>query len=50
MKKVSGKYLARKVICPCCKQERRQGDMMCGTEKPICKYCWAVITALIAAQ
>ena len=27
------------VVCPVCKKERRQGEMMCGTNKPICKHC-----------
>lgn len=40
MKKVSAEYLMQKVICPACKKERRQGEMMCGTNKPICKHCW----------
>ena len=28
------------VVCPVCKQERRQGEMMLGVEKPICAYCY----------
>ena len=40
MKKVTSEYLLTRVICPRCGQTRRQGDMMCGTSKPICKYCW----------
>lgn len=40
MKKVDSEYLMQKVFCPVCGKERRQGEMMCGTNKPICKYCW----------
>ena len=40
MKKVSAEYLLQKTICPVCRKERRQGEMMCGVSKPICKYCW----------
>lgn len=28
------------VVCPVCKQLRRQGEMMCGTDKPICVHCY----------
>lgn len=40
MKKMTQEYLNRIVICPVCKQERRQGEMMCGTNKPICSHCY----------
>lgn len=40
MKKVTQEYLDRIVICPVCKQKRRQGEMMCGTNKPICSHCY----------
>lgn len=40
MKKVNSDYLMQKVVCPVCNKERRQGDMMCGTKRIICKYCW----------
>lgn len=38
MVKPSLKYLNSIVICPCCKQERRGGEMMCGIK--MCKYCF----------
>ena len=41
MKRVTTEYLMRKVVCSVCGKERRQGEMMCGTSKPICKYCWS---------
>ena len=28
------------VVCPVCKQERKQGEMMRGTNKPICEHCY----------
>ena len=31
--------LTRIVLCPVCKEKRREGEMMCGTKKEICKYC-----------
>lgn len=27
------------VVCPVCKEKRRQGEMMCGG-KPMCRYCY----------
>ena len=28
------------VVCPVCKQNHRQGEMMRGTNKPICSQCY----------
>lgn len=33
------KQLNMIVVCPVCNQKRRQGEMMLGVNKPICKYC-----------
>lgn len=38
MKKISLEYLNSVVICPCCKQKRRGGEMMSGIN--MCKYCY----------
>ena len=40
MKKMLDGYLSMIVICPVCKEKRRMGEMMCGTKKEICKYCY----------
>ena len=40
MKRDTTEYLNKIVVCPVCKKEVRQGEMMCGTSKPICKYCY----------
>lgn len=40
MKKMTKEHLNIIVICPVCKQKRRQGEMMCGTNKPICSHCY----------
>lgn len=40
MKWLSERQLNEIVICPVCKQKRRQGEMMCGTNKPICGHCY----------
>lgn len=40
MKKIKQEYLKMIVICPVCKQKVRYGEMMCGTGKPMCKYCY----------
>lgn len=40
MKKMTREQLNMVVVCPVCKREHRQGKMMCGTDKPICKYCY----------
>ena len=28
------------VVCPVCKQKRRQREMMLGPNKPICSHCY----------
>lgn len=38
MKWLTIRQLNEIVICPCCKQKRRQGEMMCGIA--MCKYCY----------
>lgn len=43
MKKMTIEQLNMFVVCPVCKQKRKQGEMMCGTNKPICKYCYGGI-------
>lgn len=40
MHKTSEEYLSEIVICPVCKNERKQGEMMCGVDKPICSQCY----------
>lgn len=40
MKKVTTEYLNKIVVCLVCKQKRRQGEMMCGTNKPKCSHCY----------
>lgn len=40
MKRVTNAYLNQIVVCPVCKEKHRQGEMMCGTSKPICKHCY----------
>lgn len=40
MVKITQEHIDRIVICPVCKQKRRGGKMMCGTNKPICSYCY----------
>ena len=40
MKKMTNEQLNMIVVCPICKEKRKQGEMMCGTSKPICKYCY----------
>ncbi len=40
MKKMTKEQLNMLVVCPLCKQKRRQGEMMCGTRNPICSHCY----------
>ena len=40
MNKKTEEQLAMIVVCPGCKEKRRQGEMMCGTNKPTCSHCY----------
>ena len=40
MVKMTQQQLFNITVCPVCKEKRRQGEMMLGTDKPICEYCY----------
>ena len=40
MRKYPAGYLDKIVVCPVCKEKRRQGEMMCGTNTPTCVHCY----------